>query len=120
MSSSGVSMKFKGMSAYIAGIEAQPQKIKVEAGNAIYESALRIAKDAVTRAPVDTGWLHDNIEASKVNALTARVDSFAEYSWYVENGTRKMDPEPFLQPAINMEAPRIYTILQHMVKEGLR
>jgi HK97 gp10 family phage protein len=116
---SGVTMKFKGMNSYIAGVEGKSKAIQKEVGNAIYESAQRVAKEAQKNAPVDTGHLKQNIVASRLSAMTARIDSFANYSWYVEKGTRKMDPQPFLQPAINNESVRIYLICQSIVQNGV-
>lgn len=116
--SGGVKVKFKGLNAFILGVEKQPAKVKQEVGNIIYETALRVEKSAKKRAPVDTGFLRDNIAASKVDALTSRIDSFAPYSVYLEKGTRFMDAQPFFQPAINMEIVTMYQNIKKVIKEG--
>lgn len=114
-----LSMKWSGDSAFISGVGAQSKAVQKEVGGAIFESAQRVEKQAASIAPVDTGNLHDHIVASKVTDMVARVDSFAEYSGYVENGTRKMEAQPFLAPSMHAEAPRIKKIVENIVKYGV-
>jgi HK97 gp10 family phage protein len=55
--------------------------------------------------PVDTGFLRDNIEESNSNANAIQVSSRADYSIYVEMGTRYMQAQPFFYPAVNKVTP---------------
>lgn len=55
---------------------------------------------AQQNAPVDTGNLRDNITVEEVSETHAVVTSGAEYSIFVEEGTSKMSPQPFMQPAL--------------------
>ena len=53
-------------------------------------------------APVDTGNLRRSIQLSiKDNGMTAEVTATAEYSAYVEYGTRFMNAQPYVRPAFN-------------------
>lgn len=115
----GVSVKWKGVDAFVSGVSKQPARVKKEVGGAIYESALRIAKQAQNNAPVDTGFMKQNIQASHPSLLLVRIDSFAGYSWYVEHGTRKMKAQPFLYPAFENEIPRLTAILKSIVENGV-
>jgi len=56
-------------------------------------------------APVDTGNLMNSIAADKVRDMTWRVTASAEYAIYVEIGTRRMDADPYLEPALRATWP---------------
>ncbi|ATO43325.1 phage protein [Loigolactobacillus coryniformis subsp. torquens DSM 20004 = KCTC 3535] len=118
--SSAIKMKFKGLDAFISGVEKQPKKIQKEIDGAIWETAQRVERAAKLNAPVDTGYLRQNIVAKKTGNLTARVDSFAFYSFYQEYGTRKMAAHPYFRPAINNEYPRLFLICQAIVNGGIK
>jgi len=63
-------------------------------------------------APIDTGRLHDEIEATDLpNGV--RVESGAPYSGYPEYGTRFQAPQPFFNPAIQNNKHRL---LQGIIK----
>jgi HK97 gp10 family phage protein len=53
-------------------------------------------------APVDTGFMRDNIkqtDSASAESLRAVVESGADYSAFVEYGTVNMDAQPFFTPA---------------------
>jgi hypothetical protein len=58
-----------------------------------------IEADARFACPVDTGRLRDSLE-HEVIGNTLRVGTNVEYAVYVEEGTRYMDAEPYLRPAL--------------------
>ena len=68
------------------------------------DNIVRTAKDL---APVDTGFMRENIK--KVGTIIAEdivrgeILSAAHYSSYVEYGTEKQNPQPFLNPATEVE-----------------
>lgn len=56
----------------------------------------------------DTGFLVSNIHAViDADKLGGAVESRAEYSIFLEFGTSKMQPRPFLQPALEENKPKI-------------
>lgn len=59
----------------------------------------QIAVDARTICPVDTGRLRDSIE-HEVDVDSVRIGTNVDYAVYQEEGTRYMDPQPFLRPAL--------------------
>jgi HK97 gp10 family phage protein len=59
----------------------------------------QIAADAQAATPVLTGHLRDSIE-HEVQGETVRVGTNVDYAVYVEEGTRYMNAEPFLRPAL--------------------
>jgi HK97 gp10 family phage protein len=70
------------------------------AERAVAVTAFNIENWAKGAAPVDTGYLMNSIAAAKERELTWRVTAHAEYAIYVEMGTRFMDPQPYLDPAL--------------------
>ncbi|WP_208422100.1 HK97-gp10 family putative phage morphogenesis protein [Latilactobacillus fragifolii] len=69
----------------------------------VTKSAFRIEKSAKEKAAVDTGNMRKNIQAEKIGEFTARVDSRAPYSVYVDKGTRYQAAQPFFTPAVDEE-----------------
>lgn len=69
-----------------------------------------VESDAQLLAPVDTGFLRANIQSLGVkiagDVITGSVQSAAEYSTFVEDGTSRMAAQPFLKPSYeqNIEA----------------
>lgn len=64
-----------------------------------------------------TGNLKENINLKiKNNGLTAEVKPEAEYSAYVELGTRKMEAQPYLKPAFNKQIRQFKKDLDDIVR----
>lgn len=65
----------------------------------------------------DTGYLVSNIFTNIDNdGLGASVESRAEYSEFLEFGTKNMQARPFLFPAMEENKPKIRRIALQMVK----
>jgi HK97 gp10 family phage protein len=79
---------------------------KKKAGPKMKEKAERILDAAKDNAPVDTGALRDSGHVEEKNeeyliVFDAPVLSGdGSYARYVEEGTSKMDAQPYLRPAI--------------------
>lgn len=68
----------------------------------------------------DTGYLANNIFlVIDGDGLGADVESRAEYSEWLEFGTSKMEPRPFLQPALEVNRPKIRQLISRAIKGGL-
>ena len=50
-------------------------------------------------APVDTGYLRDNIEQNKTDKT---IEVNCDYAIYQEHGTSQFKPQPFFYPSINI------------------
>lgn len=57
-------------------------------------------KEAKRVAPVDTWFMHDNIESYIIDPLDVAIHSRAFYSGYVNDGTRYQDAQPFFDYGI--------------------
>ncbi|MBS7615590.1 HK97 gp10 family phage protein [Candidatus Bathyarchaeota archaeon] len=60
--------------------------------------------------PVRTGYLRSTIYA-KIEEWTAEVGAEASYALFVEFGTRYMQAQPYLYPAIQAYLPRLEQVI---------
>jgi HK97 gp10 family phage protein len=66
----------------------------------VRRAAFEIEARAKVLAPVRTGNLRNSIQTDvESDGLTAHVGTGVEYAAYVEFGTRRMAPRPYLAPA---------------------
>lgn len=66
--------------------------------------ARQIAQRAYQKAPKDRGWLAGSIKAVKHDSRSWKVvvgNDVVDYAIFVEYGTYKMSPRPFIRPAID-------------------
>lgn len=68
----------------------------------------------------DTGYLANNIFVEiDNNKMAADVESRAEYSEYLEFGTSKMLPRPFMQPALEENRRAIIKLFARLKARGV-
>ena len=80
---------------------------------------IRISKEGDPPAS-DTGFLASNIHlVMDGDQLGASVESRAEYSSFLEFGTRKMRARPFLQPALEKGKRKYKQLFRKAVKDGI-
>ena len=70
----------------------------------ITAKAQQVQQFAKSIVPVDTGVLQSSIMAEPSFSGHARVSTTVRYAGYVEFGTYKMAPEPYMRPALDMAA----------------
>lgn len=79
-------------------LDAMEGELREAAGAALEHLAQSARREAMARAPVETGRLRASIHAEQ-NGLTARVASDCPYAASVELGTSKCPARPFLAPS---------------------
>jgi len=84
------------------------------ASKAIAKTTLDIEADAKTLAPVDTGNLRGSI-SSDIKTLSSEVGPTADYGRYVEEGTSRMAPQPYMGPAADRRFPELELALGTIV-----
>ena len=72
-----------------------PQELK----QAVAQLALYMEGEAKKNAPVDTVTLRASIDARKVTSTEWIVEDGVDYGVYMEYGTVKVRPKPFMRPA---------------------
>ncbi|WP_413509805.1 HK97-gp10 family putative phage morphogenesis protein [Carnobacterium maltaromaticum] len=112
-------LRFEGMNSFVSGMEQLTREIIKEIEGATQETGLRIERSAARKAPFDTGFLSQSIAYLRKAPLVAEVTAFADYAWYVENGTRRMYAQPFLFPAVKEESERYFRVLRNIVNNGV-
>lgn len=93
--------EFRGMADRF---RAAPEKSLTMIRQATTKATLDTQRVARERAPVDTGYLRSSIAAtidpgSGSGLIVGEVTAGAEYAAYVENGTSRQRPQPFMRPA---------------------
>lgn len=93
-------------------IKAELDKKIARALEAVGATAEGYAKEL---CPVDTGRLRDSITYS-VDDNTVYLGSDVEYAPYVEFGTHKQKPQPFMSPAIQDHLDEYKAILEDFLQ----
>ena len=94
------------LARFAEGLRENADTLTRRASQAVRKAALDTMADAKTLAPVDTGNLRGSITTdARTGDLVAVVEATASYSAYIEWGTSKMQPQPFMQPAQDRNTP---------------
>jgi HK97 gp10 family phage protein len=80
----------------------------------VKSNAEEIKKTARRLAPKDSWFMHDNIY-TRHEGMKSIIHSPAPYSGYVENGTRFMDAQPFMFPAVEEQQEKFNKDLQDVM-----
>lgn len=97
---------------------AGPQALH-KSGMILRKTAFDIVAAAKNRAPVDTGNLKGSIGADFPTPLSADIGPAAEYGKWVEFGTSRMAPQPFMGPAADIHLPKFEEAIVQMGGEIL-
>lgn len=82
---------------------------------AVSKTLLDIEADAKILAPVDTGNLQNSISHQvDADGMGGEVGPTADYGLYVEAGTSRMAPQPYLGPAFDRRAPGLEKALAQL------
>lgn len=88
-------VEIKGMKEVQNAIKNFPQKLKQEADMLLAEKANDMVNRAVADAPVDVGFLKNQITMERQGEMNYRVVSGADWSVYIEFGTRQKFNNPY-------------------------
>lgn len=93
------------------GRQAAADNISQAAETIIAKGAADLEAAAKQRAPVDTGFLRSSITRD-IQGLTATIGPTANYGVYVEMGTSRMRPQPYMAPALADVVPTVEAAFQ--------
>lgn len=102
-----------------ADLTAQAASLVPRAAVVVRKTAFDTEADAKALAPVDTGMLRNSITTSVSNGgLTAGVVATASYAHWVEGGTSRSSPQPFMGPATDRNAPKFHEAMGQLAEGG--
>ena len=83
----------------------------------VRKNGVGLQKAAQEKAPIDTGTLKRSVGIDITDSgMTATVEPTAEYSAYVEYGTRFMKAQPYMKPALEEQEKLFKADMQKLVK----
>ena len=94
---------FSAVTRHAADLGKVAPRVVKQAGAAVRLATLGTERDAKVLAPVDTGNLRNSI-TSTIRGLSGAVGPSAHYGRYVEEGTSRMGPQPYMGPATDRNA----------------
>lgn len=93
-----------GVKHLLADISEAGPRNQARLARALAKTAHDIEADAKALAPVDTGYLKSSI-SSDIAGFHAEIGPTADYGHFVENGTSRMSPQPYMRPAAARRIP---------------
>lgn len=82
------------------------------------EFGVKVQEDAKRYCPVDTGRLQESIKVeTDANGITIGTD--VEYAAYVEFGTSRQRPQPYLTPAFEQNKNKIEDMIAKEIEKRL-
>ncbi|XJS09848.1 HK97 gp10 family phage protein [Aerococcaceae bacterium WGS1372] len=107
-------LKFSGLDKFLAQVARKGAEAQKAVDQELNRSSLRVERQAKILAPYDTGWLEASIYSYRESFKRYLVVSPVHYSIYLELGTRKTSAQPYMYPALESEAPKLFKNLQKM------
>ena len=117
----GKSVTVKGLAELQKKMRSLIRKFPKEFKDQIKASTINIDRNAKRFTPVDTGRLRSSIRFEfSDGGLTGEVSANTDYAAFVELGTSKQDPQPYLDPAWRLELSRCADHVVDRSREPLR
>lgn len=100
-------------------LRGQAASLPRRASMVVRKTAFDTEADAKAFAPVDTGNLKNSITTHVTDGgLTAGVVATASYAYYVEAGTSRMSPQPYMGPATDRNTPLFRQAMAQLAEGG--
>ena len=118
----GVSGDFSELRDLAADLSKAGPEAAERAKVVVRKTALDVEASAKVYAPVDTGFLRTSIGNTVTiggDVIEAEVGPTAEYGLYVELGTSRMAPQPYLAPAFDRVEPGFVAAMEQIGGEIL-
>jgi HK97 gp10 family phage protein len=110
-----IEIELEGATEAASRLDSLANSITREIASALQEAANIFVQNAQANAPVDTGFMRDNITITESSDTSITITSEAGYSGFVEYGTRKMDSQPFFEPAIEQSISEIEQLISDAI-----
>lgn len=106
-------MTIKGGEALVKRLNKLKDLSKVE--QVVRASGQDFKRNAEALVPVDTGHLKSSITTKMLSKTSVKIVSNANYSGYVEYGTRYMRAQPYFRPSMD----KVYPTFKEKVKKAV-
>lgn len=97
-------------------VEASTETARKQVRDTVRKSTFATEAGGKMRAAVDTGFMRNSITSDFVGSnrdvAQGETGPEAEYSKWVELGTSRQTPQPFMGPAADEEEPNFYAALE--------
>lgn len=115
-------LKLEGDLALMIALEKSNREIRSAVWKALKNNTENGMKQAKEYAPVDTGFLKNNIVAitSDWPNMTTKIHSQSAYSGFQEFGTRYQSGTPFMRPALMFIYPQFRKDMTDAMKGVLK
>ena len=110
-----IEMDLKGADELIAALDQAGGKATKQANQVIKNNAEKGMAIAKQKAPVDTGFLKENI-VTEYQPNEAIIHARAGYAAYQEFGTRFISAQPFMRPMMTELQPMLLKDLMDVVR----
>ena len=112
----GLTVKDDGLNQLVATLASKADGMDSLTSLVVRKAAFDVERIAKTLVPVDTGFLknsiHTEIQTNNFRTYGAEVIAGAEYASFVEYGTSRMSPQPYMQPALDRVSPGFLAALE--------
>lgn len=112
----GVTVGVDDLGQLIGTLTDQAQGMDSRTALVVRKSAFDVERFAKADAAVDTGFMRNSItteiETNNSRVYGATVTAGADYSAFVEFGTSRMAPQPFMGPALARVEPGFLAALE--------
>jgi HK97 gp10 family phage protein len=114
----GLTVDTNDLGQLIATLTNKAEGMDTRTAMVVRKAAFDVERFAKQNAPVDTGFMRSSIvthiTTNNWRVYAAEVIAEAEYAWWVEHGTTRMAPQPFMQPALDRVEPGFVAALQQL------
>lgn len=103
-------------------LDLSEKSVQKKAADVVRKAAFAVERGAKVRAPVDTGNLRNSINtvlSVRGDSISAVVGAEASYGLFIEMGTWKMGPQPFLGPAFDEVEPDFIAAVEALGGQAL-
>ena len=113
------SVELKGDLELLAVLDKSNSQIRNATMKALRNNTEKTMQQAKKNAPVDTGFLKNNI-VTRYEDMSGIIHSQATYSFYQEFGTRYQTGTPFMRPALMFIYPQFRKDMTDVMKGAFR
>ena len=113
---SGVTVNTDELNRLVVTFEDKTDGMDSRTSLVVRKAAFDVEAHAKAHVPVDTGFLKNSIHTEVLTqtwrVYGAEVIADAEYAYWVEHGTSRMAPQPYMGPAYDAVAPGFIAALE--------